>query len=193
MKLLIILSLISFNSYACLNKLPLSEVQKAINLEAGAGAKSCADLPEEDCLCYDGIDWHTAEIKDEIINGKPIYSAKFNVTTCETEEDCETLRATLCTDAEFFYAENIILPGFEAYCTKITGYEQIFTGKKVLKVNTQKQAAHLAKLEAEQSALKLEADKKATVRAKLKNFDKSKITSIADAREWLGDIVELLK
>lgn len=65
-------------AFACNNQIPLSEAIKAVNLEPGAGGKSCADLPQEECLCFDGIDWHAAEIVTVQIadESKPIYSGE---------------------------------------------------------------------------------------------------------------------
>lgn len=82
MKLAFILSLlISSQALACLNTLPISEARKAIALEPGAGAKSCKDLPEEQCLCFDGVDWEQAELK-EILT--PVCSTnEQDETTCE--------------------------------------------------------------------------------------------------------------
>jgi hypothetical protein len=41
--------------------------------------------------------------------------------------------------------------------------------------------------------LKLEADKKSQAKEKLKTFDKSKITTVAGARDWIAELVEILK
>jgi hypothetical protein len=64
MKILYLLILISLPVFACKNRIPESEARKAIALEAGAGSKSCADLPDEKCLCYDGVDWYSVDLID---------------------------------------------------------------------------------------------------------------------------------
>lgn len=59
----LLIFLLSFSSaFACNNTIPISEAIKAINLEPNAGSKSCTDLPNEECYCYDGIQWETAEL-----------------------------------------------------------------------------------------------------------------------------------
>lgn len=63
MKYLLLL-LISVNVHA--NSLPLSEILKAINLEPNAGSISCAQLPEEQCISYEGIEWEAAILIDEV-------------------------------------------------------------------------------------------------------------------------------
>ena len=55
-----------FHTLACSNSLPESEVLKALNMEPDAGVKSCTDLPDEKCFCYDGVDWENAELITEI-------------------------------------------------------------------------------------------------------------------------------
>ncbi len=62
MRFLFLILLLSFDSMACQNLIPISEARKAIALEPHAGSKTCKDLPDEDCLCFDGIDWETAKI-----------------------------------------------------------------------------------------------------------------------------------
>jgi hypothetical protein len=122
---------------------------------------------KEEATCYDieNIDLEIAEIQDEM-KDVPNYSSKDHVTSCETEMACEELRGSLCHADEgeiFFYAENLILPGFEAYCVKITGYDKVPTGKKIL-VNSQ------AKLLAKQQA----AAAKAQVESLISNGKKAR-------------------
>jgi hypothetical protein len=62
---LISLFFVSTAQAACLNKIPQSEAIKAIAQEPGAGAKACDG--SEPCLCFDGIDWETAEIKAGVL------------------------------------------------------------------------------------------------------------------------------
>lgn len=84
-KFIVIACLFSLNAFACLNTIPESEAVKAIRLEPGAGSKTCADLPEETCHCFDGIDWDVAEIREEIVapdGGEP-YTRKVLVNNLE--------------------------------------------------------------------------------------------------------------
>ena len=63
-----------FNAFPCQNKIPLSEAEKAINKNPGAGSRSCASLANEECLCFDGIDWDYAKIISTTQNGKTSHS-----------------------------------------------------------------------------------------------------------------------
>lgn len=157
MKALIIF-LISFNSHAYfMTKEDFLSCQQGGNSHVFHVHKKtckgeCVEIPDANCPIFD--------LEDELVNGDPVYSAKENVTECETEEACEQLRSSLCSDLseyQFFYAENLVLSGFEAYCTKITGYEKVRSERKILKENAQKKAAHLAKIE--QAKIELEAKK----------------------------------
>lgn len=60
MKILILALFISLPAFSCINRIPESEAIKAIALEPSTPARAC--LPGEVCLCYDGMDWETAEI-----------------------------------------------------------------------------------------------------------------------------------
>lgn len=78
----------STSSFACRNQLPESEVIKALNLEPNAGSKSCADLPEEKCVCYDGIDWRDAEL----IDGELVHNSDKAFARELAEENAEKAR-----------------------------------------------------------------------------------------------------
>lgn len=149
--LLFFLLLIPSISFACLTRIPESIVL-AMTMGQSVVGKDCSELPGEDCLCADGFDLAGSDLVDEYVNGDAIWSAKEKVIDCESSESCELLRDTHCSDLEtgyqFFYAENLILPGYEAYCTKITGYEQVATGKKIIRNNPTK----LAQIQAAKAA-----------------------------------------
>jgi hypothetical protein len=59
-----IIFIITFPVFACVNFIPESEAIKAIALEPNAGSKTCADLPQERCLCFEGIDWKEVDLID---------------------------------------------------------------------------------------------------------------------------------
>lgn len=89
--LIIIVSLFSSSfSWACMNSIPKSEAEKAIALVPGAGSKSCKDLPYEDCLCFDGIEWDTAKIEDGALvvdaEKKAAKDAKIAAAAAEAEK-----------------------------------------------------------------------------------------------------------
>lgn len=99
MKYLILL-LISFPVFACQNSLPESEARKAIALEPNAGSKSCKDLPEEKCVCYDGIDFRDADL----IDGELVHNSdkKFARELKEkNEKDAEKAKEEKCKAFSF--------------------------------------------------------------------------------------------
>lgn len=67
MKFLIIL-LITFPVFACSNKIPTSEAQRYIEAMPNGVPPlySCADKPEEECICVDEIIWEQADFVTEI-------------------------------------------------------------------------------------------------------------------------------
>ena len=151
MKTLILISaLFSINSFACQNMAPLSAIETYLG-EIPVPGVLCQERPEDQCLCFDHIEgWDVAEVVDEKIQ-KPTYGSKENVTDCETEVSCEVLRPSLCSSifgSYFFYAENLILPGYHAYCAKITGHEDVPTGKKILINSLTKIANKISKAQA---------------------------------------------
>jgi hypothetical protein len=127
-------------AFACRNMVPLSAAELYITTPGTPGV-TCEERPGDECLCFDHIEgWDIAEIQNETFD-KPIYSSKVKQTSCETAMLCEAFRSSLCDKDQgelFFYAENMILSGYEAYCVTITGYEKIPTGKKILVNNPQK-------------------------------------------------------
>jgi hypothetical protein len=141
-------------SFACSNYLPISEAAKAVALEGGAGSKTCKELPEEECLCFDSIIWESAEIVDEVGNGAPIYTVN-NQQSCtleipviedqepaNTKTDCQLkLEALSCGENfEAILREDLL----EVRCTRLDGYEQVLTGRKVLQNNPTKFATYQA-------------------------------------------------
>lgn len=168
--ILILLLVISNTALPCNNWISASELEKALNLTPNAKA-GC--LEGEECYCYDTADFRFSDLQDEIVNGDPIYSSKERELDCADKEVCESLRPHLCADLqgyEFFYAENLILPGYEAYCTKLLGYEQVKTGKKVLKDNPEKKALYMAQLEAEKIKEQEEKLREEKIQKKLRDM-----------------------
>lgn len=199
--ILIILFFSFQNVFSCQNFLPLSEVVKAVNLDAGAGSVTCEQLPQEQCLCYEGINWHTAEIVDNQVDDltKPLYS-KNEVEECSGEADCQAkLSAKECahqdetafTDAEFT----------EVWCSRLTGYEQKIEGKK-LQTSSSKLATYTATQEAaKQKELGIQAAIKAmkcgervkallVVRNASKGLTKPQIKQMNQAYAEIKDLLE---
>jgi hypothetical protein len=112
--------------------------------------ETCEAQEAQTCHYYpatEAVTCHSLDLVDEQVDdhSKPQWSAKQNEVSCEDEAACEALRADHCSSLEgyeFFYAENLILPGYEAYCSKFLGYEKKLTGLKVLQKNDAKLAAY---------------------------------------------------
>ena len=182
-----LLLLISFYSYA--NTLPMSEVIKAIALEPGVGNISCSDKPDEECLSYKGIDWETAIIVEEIVDGAPIYNIK-SETACKDEEDCRLQLSTFVCEEGFTAAYR--LDTLQVYCYKLTGYEQVNTGKKVLKNDPDKLAAKAAKEAAKAARIEAIRQKKSEAKNQIKNINWNQVTTVAQLKAVVRQIVEKL-
>jgi hypothetical protein len=133
------LFLISFNLYA--NSLPESEVVKAINLEANAGSKSCADLPEEPCHNYKGIQWEFAELVENYVLD---YVSQRQYESCLDEADCDDkFSRIVCSEG-----------------TEIKNYEtlSVYCAVNVMKIEGKKLVESESKKEAYKAARKAEKD-----------------------------------
>lgn len=195
MKYLIIFILSIQSVMACQLSIPESYVPTFLNPPVQGHYQKCEDKPEDKCICVEKADPWTSELQDELTNGEPIYSDKANILACESEEACELLRMGHCKelpDYSFFYSFTTN-DGFEAYCTKLLGYEQVKTGNKILVENAQKKAAYLANIEAKKQAEEDKKLQKTELMGKLKAVKKSDLTSNAKTVEVLMGVLELLK
>lgn len=187
--------LITIPAFGCGISIPMNDIERAMAPPVSGHYLKCEDYPKEECVCMDGIDFFVASMKEEEID-KPVYSKKDHVTSCESEKACEELRGSLCHPDEgefFFYAENVIFPGFEAYCVKISEYEKIKTGKHILFNDPMKLAAKkLEAISAEAKRVQVR-DRKIQARQKIKDLNKSKLTTVASVRDLLLEVIELLK
>jgi hypothetical protein len=175
MKTLIIL-LLSLSAYSkCEPYIPLSRAQAiaaitAYEQLADIPMKLCKDAPDEECLCSEG-DVSASKIVDVFENGAPIYGPKTNVKKCMSEQDCAGFIG-ICGpgEGEFFYAllpEPELVEGsdpaayytHEAYCTQITGYEQVKVGHKLVP-DLEKKAVFDAAKQAKEEAADLAAAQK---------------------------------
>lgn len=58
--LIFLFTILPITAYSqCVNWIAESEIPKAIAMEPGAGAKKCGG--SDPCVCFDGVDWETAE------------------------------------------------------------------------------------------------------------------------------------
>jgi hypothetical protein len=150
----LILLILSINSaIACNLSIPESYIPTFLNPPVIGAYETCESKPNETCHCVDNINSWYSSFVPEIINGSPIYGEKQNISPCVDEESCELLRPFLCQeikDSYFFYATKSN-NGYEAYCTLITGYEQIPSGNKILVTDETKLQAYNAKIAAEKA------------------------------------------
>lgn len=146
MKLIIFLSLFTFNALACMNYIPASSAIHYMNNPGAPGiAKTCQDLPNEECLCFDNISWETAELIDNMVDdtSNPIRN-KTDVQACVKENPepdtqdllCDELIKNKVCDGDAFINATYT----EVYCSKITGYPQINQGKKLVESQVKKDA-----------------------------------------------------
>jgi hypothetical protein len=148
MKYILITLLLINHAYACMNKISYSEAVKAINLEvAKAGCQ-----PNEECLCYDTIDFRTHDLVDNMIDNPdaPIYEIgeiileDIIVNECDEEDDeCEPEISQVMTCADGFEL-------IESQCKQLVGYEQMKSGHKFV-LNESKKSSLEAKEQAEQA------------------------------------------
>ncbi len=168
----------------------ISDLQTCEKADLFSHKEICEGDKQSTCVPFLGGFCQQYDAIDEIVNGNPIYGIKENTTLCTDEVACEELRSSLCQsipESFFFYAMNAN-NGYEAYCTKITGYEQVNTGKKVLKNNPVKLAAHLAAIEAKKAA---EVAAKANKEAKCNAFKNADVNSAANTVAAVKAILKL--
>lgn len=169
MKYLILL-LISFPVFACMNQIPESEARKAISLEPNAGSKSCKDLPDEKCVCYDGIDFRDAELIDNLVLD---FIRKEKAESCLDEADCIAKEeALICDLGKVIRTEN------EVYCA-VEAYKK--DGVKLVNSEAKKAAREAAEKNAE--------DAKKAKEEKCKSFS-FKGTTLAQLRAELNESLE---
>jgi len=134
---------------------------------SGSNAKSfCGD-------CYkikEGFEFNAAyaKLKNETINGDPIYS-KSEVNNCS--EYCESLfksesNPIICNDTEETPILNLDLN--QIYCSKLIGYEQVQTGEKIIVVDKDKKDLYDAVKDAKREAKILEREEREAEIAEIK-------------------------
>ncbi len=169
----LILVLVSLSSFA--NSLPESEVIKAIALEPNAGSKLCADLPQEPCYSYEGIDWHSAKLIDNQVLD---FIRKDNESACLDEADCQLkLEALVCQ----FGQPIKNLESMSVYCA----LEVFKVDGKILVNDPVKKAAR-------EEAERLAKDAAKAKEEKCKNFS-FKGTTIAQLKQELNESLECRK
>jgi hypothetical protein len=190
-----LLTLLAFlaasNAWPCVNLLPESEIIANVAGQGKIRPKSCLESPNEPCVCFDGIDWETAvygdvEVDDE---SRPIHS-KTSVEACDADGPCSVLvAAKVCEEGAKAVYRHTESGGFEAYCTKVVGFEKKLV-KKLKEDATKKAAkdARLAQKAAEEAAAaQAEAAASAARQAEIAKLDSA--TSIAQLKAVLKAIM----
>ncbi len=70
MKYLIILLFSVSTALACKQSIPLNDISRALNPPVSGHYLKCEDFPQQECVCWDGIDFWTAELV--YVSGKPV-------------------------------------------------------------------------------------------------------------------------
>jgi hypothetical protein len=194
----IILLLITFPVFACQINIPTSEAQRYIDAMPNGVPPlySCADKPDEECLCADSIIWEEAEIIDiEVLD----YISKENVQACELliepesiegeepkpfskYQDCDDkFTALVCDKGEAVknYDE------LEVYCVK-----NVMKTEKKLVNSPVKKAAHEALKTAKEKEIKDKESKINAAKEALKNADIDGATTIAKLKVIVKALLE---
>lgn len=195
--ILISISLQITSSLACMNLTPISEAKKFIDAAPlGVAAQyECKDLPNEECICFDGIDWNTAVIKNgkrqELDYSKPKYGNEKKVETCLGESACRLIleKKDCSKDGQlaFISAEND-----RVYCIEFKGYDTKDVTYSYLETDNDKASKYSAKL------LKDKKDKDdsdlvvVNLKKDLKAIDLSKIKTVDEFIPILNKIIKAL-
>lgn len=119
---LILLLLLSLNSFAANFVSP--RIVDGVLPQAYELQKECERVEQVDCvdIANNPVKIYETYLNPEDDLTKPVYAAASNVTPCASEQACLDLFATLCVEPlEPYY--QVIEGGFQAYCTRIVGYE----------------------------------------------------------------------
>jgi hypothetical protein len=176
--------LLSTPVFSCMNKMPASEVEKAMKLEPNAGAKTCAELSVEQCFCFDGITWEIAELADNLVVD---YITKSNDTACISFDDCDIKFSELTCGNGFTPIKNYDL--LQVYCTKPV---MKIDGKKLVN-SPAKKTAHEAKKEDDRLKEKEKKDKEVVDLLTILTTDMSKTMSTKEITEYLKKLQDVLK
>lgn len=123
MKILLLLSFLSFTTFA--GNFVSPQIVDAVKPQAYELEAECERVEQEHCvdIANNPVKIYESYINPEDDLNKPIYEAPSNVTPCASAIACSDLLPNLCASthmAVYKALEN----GFEAYCTKISGYQK---------------------------------------------------------------------
>jgi hypothetical protein len=122
MKYLFLL-LISFSTLA--GNFVSPQIVDAVKPQAYELEAECERIEQEHCvdIANNPVKIYESYVNQEDDLLKPIYEAASNVTPCASTIACSELLPNLC-GPEYMAVYRALEVGFEAYCTKLLGYEQ---------------------------------------------------------------------
>lgn len=182
---ILIFSLVIFGQAQADNWMRPQEL--AQGLSRGFELKETCELGGNVCQQVDGLDLEALKI--EILKSddlsKPLYEAKTNLTQCETREACDEARAVegYCPQTHFSVTNETGSGGWEAYCTRLVGYEK--QQKPVIADDQEKKTARQAEMQARSKAAAAKA-------ARREALSKAKIDGSLSQAE-VREILKLLK
>jgi len=179
--IILIISFISLNSFACKNSVPESESARYINANGVgvAGLYECKDKPLEKCHCFDNLGaWETLELVDEYVVD---YISKVDEVACESELDCDEKFAALDCAEKIKNYESL-----SVYCAVPV---MKIDGKKLVENKAKKAAHEAAKVEEEAQEL-TKRDRKKAVRKALKEADLDGANSIVKLKVIVKALLE---
>lgn len=187
MKFLLLL-IFSFSASAGMF-IPQSEIGDCSNSKSYKRRGSCKKESGEKCIKLPKkYDCNHYVLADEMIDDPedPIFS-KNESESCSDEDDCqEKLESKVCSDSK----ESPIMTEDEVYCSKMLGYNQIKSGKKIASFDQAKKDAHDAQVQSEKDAKDQErADRKAEIQ-EIKGFIQN--VNDSDLPNWHKKILKKL-
>jgi hypothetical protein len=158
--LILAILIIAFNhAQACKNSAPESVV-RAMTKEQEIEGKECKDLPDEQCICFDGIDVNSAELVDNMVLD---FIRKENAVSCTDEADCLAKEAEqVCTLGKVIRTES------EVYCAV-----------EVMKADGKKLVESESKKAAREAAAAIKAAQDAALASAMKAMDCGKSAQAA--------------
>lgn len=123
MKILLLLSFLSFSAFS--ENFVSPRIVDAVLPQAYQMEQECKRVEQEHCvdIANNPVKIYESYINPEDDLNKPIYEAPSNVTACASIIACSELLPNLCA-LDYMAIYKAVEVGFEAYCTKVSGYEQ---------------------------------------------------------------------